>query len=143
MTTKAFIAPSSELPEGHRGFSSAGEVDDSVRGCEFSRGEDLVEDQGGQVARVEAVADLVALTIEADVAQRSAAEMAIDPVGEDTLVGTAELPRTGHDSAAVDENLETESLSVFQREHFAGEFRGAVEGDRRLSGKGFVHACVC
>ena len=80
---------------------------------------------------MQAIADLVALTIEADVAQRPAAEMAIDPIGEDSLVGSAELASTGHDSAAVNENLETESLSVFQREHFAGEFRGAVEGDRR------------
>jgi len=103
----------------------------------------LVEDQGGQVARVEAVADLVALAIEADVAQRSAAEVAIDPVGEDSLIWTAKLTSAGHDSAAVNENLETENLSVFQREHFAGEFRGAVEGDRRLSGKGFVDACGC
>ena len=138
MTTKAFIAPSSELPEGHRGFSSAGEVDDSVRGGEFSGGEDLIEGQRGQVARVEAVADLVALAIEADVAEGPAAEMAIDPVGEDALVWTAELTCPGHDAAAVDENRETKCLAVFQREHFAGEFRGAVEGDRRLSGKGFV-----
>ena len=141
--TKAFIAPSGELAEGHSGFGSAGEVDYSIGGGEFLRGEDLVEDQGGQVARVEAVADLVALAIEANVAQRSAAEVAINPVGEDSLVGTAELPRAGHDSAAVDENLEAESLPVFQREHFAGEFRGAVERYRRLSGKGFVDTCGC
>ena len=143
MMAKSFITPNSELAEGNGGFGSAGEVDDSIGGCEFSRGEDLVEDQGGQVAWVEAVADLVALAIEADVAQRPAAEVAINPVGEDSLVGTAELPRAGHDSAAVDENLETESLSVFQGEHFAGKFRGAVEGDRRLSGKGFIHASRC
>lgn len=143
MATKAFIAPCGQLAEGHGGFGSTGEVDDSIGGCEFSRGEDLVEDQGGQVAWVEAVADLVALAIEADVAQRPAAEVAINPVGEDSLVGTAELPRAGHDSASVDENLETECLAVFQGEHFAGEFRGAVERYRRLSGKGFVDACGC
>ena len=117
-----FITPNSELAEGHGGFGSTGEVDDSVGGGEFLRGEDLVEDQGGQVARVEAVADLVALAIEADVAQRPAAEVAIDPVGEDTLVGSTELAGAGHDTAAVDENLEAERLPVFQREHFAGEF---------------------
>ena len=138
MATKVFIAPSSELPEGHRGFSSAGEVDDSVRGGEFSGRVDLFEGQRGQVARVEAVADLVALAIEADVAEGSAAEMAIDPVGEDALVWTTELSGSSHDAAAVNENRETEGLSIFQGERFAGEFRGAVEGDRRLSGKGFV-----
>ena len=139
----AFIAPCGQLAEGHGGFGSTREVDDSIGGGKLLQGEDLVEDQGGQVARVEAVTDLVAFTIEADVAQRSAAEVAIDPVGEDTLVGPAELARAGHDSAAVDENLAAESLSVFQREHFTGEFRGTVEGDRRLSGKGFVDACGC
>ena len=117
-----FITPNSELAEGHGGFGSTGEVDDSVGGGEFLRGEDLVEDQGGQVTRVEAVADLVALAIEADVAQRSAPQVGIDPIGEDSLVGSAELASTGHDSAAVNENLETERLAVFQREHFAGEF---------------------
>ena len=113
MMAMSFITPSGKLAEGHCGFGSTGEVDDSIGGCEFSRGEDLVEDQGGQVAWVEAVADLVALAIEADVAQRSAAEMAIDPIRKDTLVGSTELPRAGHDSAAVDENLETECLAVF------------------------------
>jgi len=120
--TKAFIAPSGELAEGHSGFGSAGEVDYSIGGGEFLRGEDLVEDQGGQVARVQAVANLVALTIEADVAQRPAAKVAIDPVGEDSLVGSTELAGAGHDTAAVDKNLEAERLPVFQREHFAGEF---------------------
>ena len=143
MTTKAFIAPSSELPEGHRGFSSAGEVDDSVRGGEFSGRVDLFEGQRGQVAWVQAIADLVALAIEADVAEGPAAEMAIDPVGEDALVWTTELSGSSHDAAAVDENRETKCLAVFQREHFTGEFRGAVKGDRRLSGKGFIHACGC
>jgi hypothetical protein len=95
----------------------------------------LVEDQWGQIARVEAVADLVALAIEADVAEGSAAEVAVDPIREDALVGSAELTGTGHDTAAVDENFEAERLAVFQREHFAGKFCGSVERDRRLCGK--------
>ena len=122
MATEALVAPGGELAEGHRGFGSAGEIKDSFSGGELSLGEDLVEDQGGQIARVEAVADLVALSIEADVAEGSAAEVAIDPIRKNALVGSTELTGTGHDPAAIDENLETERLAVFQREHFAGEF---------------------
>ena len=84
---------------------------------------------------MEAIADLVALAIEADVAEGSAAEVAIDPIRKNALVGSTELTGTGHDPAAIDENLETERLAVFQREHFAGEFCRTIERDRRLSGK--------
>ena len=122
VATEALVAPGGELTEGPCGLGSAGEIKDSLSGGELSLGEDLVEDQGGQIARVEAVADLVALTIEADVAQRSTAEVAVDPIGEDALVGSTELTGAGHDAATVDENLEAERLAVFQREHFAGEF---------------------
>ncbi len=108
MATEALVAPSGELAEGHCGFGSAGEIKDSVGGRELSLGEDLVEDQSGHVARVEAVADLVALTIEADVAEGSAAEVAIDPIRKNALVGSTELTGAGHDTAAVDENLEAE-----------------------------------
>ena len=122
MATEALVAPGGELAEGHRGFGSAGEIDDSVGGRERSLEENLVVDQWGQIARVEAVANLVALAIEADVAQRSTAEMTVDPIGEDALVGSTELPGAGHNAAAVDEYLETERLAVFQCENFAGEF---------------------
>ena len=135
MATEALVAPGGELVEGHRGFGSAGEIDNSLRRRELSLGEDLVEDQWGQIARVEAVADLVTLSIETDVAQRSAAEVAVDPIRENALVGPTELAGAGHDSAAIDENLETERLAVFQRKHFAGEFCRTIERDRRLSGK--------
>lgn len=140
MVTKAFVAPSGQLPEGHRGFGSAGEIKDSVGGGKFLGEEDLVENERGQVAWVEAVADLMPFSIEADVAEWSPAEMAVDPVGEDALVRAAELARAGHDAAAVDENREAKCLPVFQREHFAGEFRGSVEGDGWLRGKSFVHS---
>ena len=110
---KSFIAPCGQLAEGHGGFGSTREVDDSISGREFLRRDDLVEDQGGQVVRVQAIADLVALAIKADVAHRSAAKVAIDPVGEDALVWTTELSGSSHDAAAVNENRETKCLAVF------------------------------
>ncbi len=135
MATETIGAPSGELAEGHCGFGSAGEIDHSLIGRELSLREDLLEKQRHQIAGVEAVADLVALAIEADVAERAAVEVGVDPIGEDTLIGATELPSSGHDSTAVDKNLETERLPVFQREHFAGEFCGSVKRDRRLCGK--------
>lgn len=140
MVAKAFIAPSRELAEGHRGFCSPREINDSIGRSELLRGKDLVQNQGGQIARVQAVADLVTFPIEADVAERPAAEMAVDPVGEDTLVGTTELSSSGHDAATVDESREAKCFTEFQRKHFAGEFAGAVEGDWRLGGKRFADA---
>lgn len=135
MAAKAFIAPSRKLTKGHGGFCSPGEINDAIGRDELWRGKDLIQNQGGQIARVQAVADLVTFPIEADVAERPAAEMAVDPVGEDTLVGATELSSSGHDAATVDENREAKCFTKFQGKHFAGEFGGAVEGDWRLSRK--------
>ena len=49
--------------------------------------------QGGQVARMKGVPHLIAGAAEADIAQRPAAQVGVDPVGEDPLLGRAELAR--------------------------------------------------
>ena len=45
MATEALVAPGGELAEGHRGFGSAGEIDNLLRRRELSLGEDLFEEQ--------------------------------------------------------------------------------------------------
>ena len=84
---------------------------------------------------METIADLMPVATEADVAERALAEVGVEPVGEDALVGAAELAGTGEDTAAVDEDGEVERGAVFEGEGFAGEFGGAVEGDRGGGGK--------
>lgn len=84
---------------------------------------------------MEAVADLVSVTAEADVFERALAEMGVEPVGEDALVSAAELSGAGEHAAAVDKDRKSEGLAVFEGEGFAGEFGGAVERDRGGGGK--------
>jgi hypothetical protein len=86
---------------------------------------------------MQAVAHLVALSVETDVAQGAAAQGAVEPVGEDALVGAPELAGAGEDSAAVYIYGEVEGFAVFERECFGGEFGGAVERDGREGGESF------
>ena len=88
-------------------------------------------EERGEVARVQAVAHLVALAPEADVPERPPAQVAVDPVGEDALVRPAELARAREDAAPVDEDGQPEGLAVFQGEGLARELRRAVERDGR------------
>jgi hypothetical protein len=133
------VAPIGELAERHRGGGAAGEVGEAVGGGEGGRGE-LLREERSEVARVEAVADLVAVAAEADVFERATAEVGVEPVGEDALVGAAELAGAGEDAAAVDEDGEVEGLAVFEGEGFAGEFGGAVERDGGGGGEGLGDA---
>ena len=64
---------------------------------------------------------------EADVFQRTLAQPRVDPVGEDALVGAAELARARQHAAAVDEDGEPEGLAVFERHRLGGELGRAVE----------------
>ncbi len=128
------VAPIGELAERPGGGGTAGEIGDAVGGGECGRGE-LFGEERGEVARVEAIADLVAVATEADVAERALAEVGVQPVGEDALIGAAELAGPSEDAAAVDEDGEVERGAVFEGEGFAGEFGGAVEGDGGGGGK--------
>ena len=89
---------------------------------------------------MEAVADLVAEAVEADVFQRAAFAPGVDPESEDALVGLAELAGAGHHAAAVDPDREIEGQAVFEGESLGGELGGAVEGNWRGGGEGFGDA---
>jgi len=100
-----------------------------------ARGGHLRIEQGGQVARVQGVPNLFALPAETDVAQWLPAQMGVDPVREDALVGRAELAGAGQDSAAVDPNREAEGCAPLQRQGLGGQLGAAIEGDRRAGGE--------
>ena len=133
------VAPRGELAKGHRRRRAAGDVGEAIGGGELGRGELLFEERD-EIARVEAVADLVAVAAEADIFERAAAQVGVEPVGEDALVGAAELAGTGEDPAAVHEDGKAEGFAVFEGEGFAGEFGGTVKGDGGGGGECLVDA---
>ena len=61
----------------------------------------------------------------------TAPQPAVDPVGEDALVGPAELSGAGEHAAAVDPDGEAEGVAVLERELLARELGRAVERDGR------------
>ena len=128
-----FCAPCGEFAQGHGVFVTAGEVD----GAGFFRATeiDLLEEERGNVSRMQAVADLESRAAEADVFQRTPGAPGVDPKGENALVGLAKLPRAGEDAAAIDPNGEAVGVAVFQREPLGAELRAAVETDWRRCGE--------
>ena len=97
-------------------------------------------EQWQQITRMQAVADLMTLTAEAEIFQRAAAQPRVDPIGKDALVRPAELAGAGEDAAAVDEHREIEGLAVFECERLGGELGRAVEGEWRGSGETLIQA---
>ena len=142
MGAEGVVAPIGELAERPGGGGTAGEIGDAVGGGECGRGE-LFREERGEVAGMETIADLMPVATEADVAERALAEVGVQPVGEDALVGAAELTGPSEDAAAVDEDGEVECCAVFEGEGFAGEFGGAVERDGGGSGEFFGDAGGC
>src|SRR5437762_207943 len=83
---------------------------------------------------------LGAVAAETKVLARTLPEPRVGPVGEDALVGAAELAGAGQHATAVDEHRKAERLAVFQRHGLGGELGRAIERDRRQGGEGFVEA---
>ncbi len=101
---------------------------------------ELLFEERHEVAGMETIADLIATPAKADVFKRAAAEVGVEPIGEDALVGTAELAGAGEDAATVDPNRKIEGLAVFEGEGFAREFRRTVEGNGRCGREFFRDA---
>ena len=97
------VTPRGELTQRHRGAGAAGDVSETIRRGEFGRGE-LLDEQRHEIARVEAIADLVAVAAETDVLERAVAQVRVEPVGENALVGAAELAGAREDAAAIHKN---------------------------------------
>src|SRR2546423_1916551 len=125
MRSKARDAPLAKLGERHRVARSAAEIDGPrpVR----ARDRELFFQERQQIPRMKTIAALVAGAIEPDIAQRLSPQIAVDPEGEDTLLGVPELPGAGEHAAAIDPDWELERFAVLKRENFRSELRGAVE----------------
>ena len=114
MRAEVLGAPAAKLGEGHGIIHSPGEV---LHAWNRAGGiSHLADEEGNDIARMEAIADLVPGAVEADVFERAAAGPGVDPVAEDALVGLAELAGAGEDSAAIDANGEIEGEAVFEGE---------------------------
>ena len=100
MRAEGGVTPSRELAERHGGSGAAGDIGEAIGGGEFGRGELFFEERD-EVARMEAISHLVTKAAEADVVEGTAAEVGIEPIGEDALIGAAELAGTGEHAAAV------------------------------------------
>src|SRR5690606_23913660 len=86
--------PVAELAQRHGGLAAPGEVRDAIGGIEFWPRE-LLRQNRPEVARVQAVTDLMSFPPETDVLERTPLQPRIDPVGKDPLVGAPELSRSG------------------------------------------------
>ena len=112
---------------------TAGEVD----GAGFFRATeiDLLQEERGDIPRMQAVANLESRAAEADVFQRTPSPPGVDPKGENTLIGFAKLSRTGEDAATIDPDGEAVGVAVFEREPLGAELCAAVETDRWRCGE--------
>lgn len=135
MTTEAVVTPCGELAEGHGGRNATGEVENTVGRAEGVRCTGLLKHERREVGWVKAIANLMSHPVEPYVAQIPATQVGINPIGENSLVGTPELPRTGHDTTAVDINWKSKCLAVFEREGLACKLGRSVKRNRRHRGK--------
>lgn len=141
-TGEAVAAPGGEFGEGEAAGKAAADVAEAGLGGKAGAGLDLEDQEAGEILGVEDVADLEAVAAEAEVAKGSALAPGVDPVGDDALIGAAELAGSGEDAAAVDPDVEAKGGVVLEGELLGAEFAGAVEGEGRLGGEGFRDAGV-
>ncbi len=106
---EARVAPVRQLRQRHGVRRAAAEVGDArlVLAAMFH----LREQHRHEVARMQAVAHLMAVAVEADVFQRTPAQMRIDPERKNSLVGFAELARAREHAAAIDPDGKMERLA--------------------------------
>ena len=89
---------------------------------------------------MQAVPDLIAVSAEADVFERTSAHVTVYPIRENALVSPTKLSGTCQHTATVDEDGEVEGFTVFKRKRLRGELGCAVERNRCLGAEGFVDA---
>src|SRR5579862_16773 len=112
MRTEARIAPGIELRQGHRIFRAASRSVDALAGRTLRL--HLSVQQSGQVAGVKTIPDLLAGAIEADITQRAAPQMRVDPVCKDPLVRCAELTGARQNATAIDPHRKPKGIAVLQ-----------------------------
>ena len=70
-------------------------------------------EEGNKIARMQAIAHLIAVAAEAEIFEWALAQPRIDPVGEDALISAAKLASSREHAAAIDENGKVEGFAVF------------------------------
>jgi hypothetical protein len=76
---------------------------------------------------MQAIAHRMPAAIEADVFQRTTAQMRVEPGWENSLTCLAEMPRARDHAAAVDSDRKIKRLCIFQRDGFARKFAGSMK----------------
>lgn len=89
---------------------------------------DLLFEEREEIAGMESVANLMPEAVEANIFERTSLAESMDPVTEDALSWVGELTGSAHDTAAIDPNRKSAHRAIFNREVFACDFCGAVEG---------------
>src|SRR5262245_21946721 len=111
---KACLAPLMELPEGKTVGYPASDVGDRLAGRR--RALELPAQHRDEIAWVQAVAYLKALTAEADVAKRAPLGARVNPEREHTLISSPELSGASEHTEAVDPHWKSERGAVFEGE---------------------------
>lgn len=91
----------------------------------------MFEEEGDEVFGVETIADLFSCATEADVFEGATGFPTMNPVGENTLVGLAELTGSRKHTSAVDPNRKTEGLPVFEGKKLGAKLHITIKADRR------------
>src|SRR5579859_5776080 len=138
MFAKPFNTPAAELQQRKRISRSAAKIENP--GFRLAMIIKLFEQQRHQIARVQHITRLMAVTAETNVFERATAQAGINPETDDALIGSSELSRARQQAAAVDPNRQAKCLTIFERKKFRSQFAGAIEGKRRHGGKFFGHA---
>ena len=89
---------------------------------------------------MKAVANLVTVAAEAEIAQWATLDPGMDPKAEDPLVDPAKLAGTTHDTAAIDPDGEVERGAVFECKEFGAELGASIEGEGRVGAEGLGDA---
>src|SRR5215813_13519834 len=94
--SEASGTPAGQLPERHGMVAAAGDIYDPPV---FAAGRHLLEQQRGEVPRMQTIPHLMSGAVEADEGQRPSVAIGMEPERKDALIGLAELPRSGQHAA--------------------------------------------
>lgn len=91
---------------------------------------------------MQAVPDLMPLSLESGIAEGAAGNPRVDPVAENPLIGLTKLPGPCKYSTTVDPDGKVKGESILQSEQFGASLGTTVERDRWLCGKLFGYSLV-
>lgn len=135
---KPVFAPAAELGQGHGVINTPCNVDNG-RGRVGGLGE-LTDNEGHEVAGMQAVAHLMPLSPKTDVLKGASRGPRMNPVTEDALVRLAKLSGSSEYATAIDANGKIERQAIFQCQQLRTFFGRSVQGYRRLGGEEFGYS---